>query len=52
MEDMLPLTTMPKDPANAKTIKGALEHGWKYSGMKTYTGMYCVNNLTKEECNN
>jgi len=52
MEDMLPLTTMPKDPDNAKTIKGALELGWKYSGMKPYSGMYCLNNLTKEECNN
>jgi hypothetical protein len=52
MEDMLPLTTMPKDPANAKLIKGALNHGWKYSGMKPYTGMYCVNNLTVEKCNN
>jgi hypothetical protein len=52
MEDMLPLTTMPKDPDCAKTIKGALELGWKYSGMKPFCGMYCVNNLTEEKCNN
>jgi hypothetical protein len=45
-------TPTVEDPANAKMIKGALEHGWKYSGMKPYTGMYCVNNLTKEKCNN
>ncbi len=48
MEDMLPLTTMPQDPEIAKQITGALELGWKYSGVKPYTGMYCVNNL--EEC--
>ena len=50
MEDMLPLTTMPQDPDCAKTIKGALELGWKYSGMKPFCGMYCVNNLKEEEC--
>jgi hypothetical protein len=48
MEDMLPLPTMPKDPANAKWVKCALNRGWKYSGMKPYTGMYCINNLTME----
>jgi hypothetical protein len=48
MEDMLPLPTMPKDPANAKWVKCALNRGWKYSGMKPYTGMYCINNLTVE----
>jgi len=48
MEDMLPLTTMPPAPEIARQITYALEAGWKYSGMKPYSGMYCVNNM--EEC--
>jgi len=48
MEDMLPLPAMPKDPANAKWVKCALNRGWKYSGMRPYTGMYCINRSTKK----
>jgi len=48
MEDMLPLTTMPPAPEIARQITYALEAGWKYSGMKPYTGFYCLNN--KDEC--
>jgi hypothetical protein len=48
MEDMLPLPAMPKDPANAKWVKRALNRGRKYSGMKPHTGMYCINRSTKE----
>jgi hypothetical protein len=48
MEDMLPLTTMPAAPEIARQITYALESGWKYSGMRPYTGLYCLNNM--EEC--
>jgi hypothetical protein len=48
MEDMLPLTTMPQAPEVARQITYALESGWKYSGMKPYTGLYCLTNI--EEC--
>ncbi len=48
MEDMLPLTAMPPAPEIARQITYALEAGWKYSGMKPYTGFYCLNN--EDEC--
>jgi hypothetical protein len=48
MEDMLPLTTMPPAPEIARQITYALESGWKYSGMRPFTGLYCLNNM--EEC--
>ncbi len=48
MEDMLPLTTMPPAPEIARQIIYALEAGWKYSGMKPYTGFYCLN--YEDEC--
>jgi hypothetical protein len=48
MEDMLPLTAMPLAPEIARQITYALEAGWKYSGMKPYTGFYCLNN--EDEC--
>jgi hypothetical protein len=42
MEDMLPLTSKPPTPEDARHITYALEAGWKYSGMKPYTGFYCI----------
>jgi hypothetical protein len=48
MEDMLPLNAMPPAPEIARQITYALEAGWKYSGMKPYTGFYCLNN--EDEC--
>jgi hypothetical protein len=48
MEDMLPLTVMPPAQEIAKQITYALGAGWKYSGMKPYTGFYCLNN--EDEC--
>jgi hypothetical protein len=42
MEDMLPLTSEPLTPEAAKHIAWAVEAGWKYSGMKPYTGFYCI----------
>jgi len=48
MEDMLPLTTKPPTPEIARQITYALEAGWKYLGIKPYTGFYCLNN--EDEC--
>ena len=42
MEDMLPLTSVPPTPEAARHITRAIEAGWKYSGMKPYTGFYCI----------
>jgi hypothetical protein len=42
MEDMLPLTAEPPTPEVARQITWAVEPGWKYSGMKPYTGFYCL----------
>ncbi len=44
MEDMLPLTSEPPTPEAARHITWAVEAGWKYSGMKPYTGFYCLEN--------
>jgi hypothetical protein len=42
MEDMLPLTSEPPTPEATRHITWAIEAGWKYSGMKPYTGFYCI----------
>ena len=42
MEDMLPLTSETPVPEDARHITWAIEAGWKYSGMKPYTGFYCI----------
>jgi len=44
MEDMLPLTSETPIPEDARHITWAVEAGWKYSGMKPYTGFYCLDN--------
>ncbi len=48
MEEMLPRTSEPPTPEVARQITWALEAGWKYSGMKPYTGFYCLDN--EDEC--
>jgi hypothetical protein len=41
MEEMLPLTSKPLTSEAAATIARAVAAGWRDSGMKPYTGLYC-----------
>jgi hypothetical protein len=38
----LPLTSNPPTSEAAATIARAVAAGWRDSGMKPYTGLYCI----------
>jgi hypothetical protein len=42
MKEMLPLTSNPPTSEAAATIARAVAAGWRDSGMKPYTGLYCI----------